>query len=163
MAKLRLDGMAKPFALPAAAADGNWHTLVISHYQAAGQTYTYLDGKQMDKQEDKSILGEVVLGGIDMQVNDLMFYRSALNADEVAAIETGKLLRSSLEIYCPLNNDDLTNVAQSTNTIIRKGTPSSLENTDNDYLRAESFDVLGRTVNADYRGIVIQAGNKVLR
>lgn len=163
VAKLRLDGMAKPFALPAAAADGNWHTLVISHYQAAGQTYTYLDGKQMDKQEDKSILGEVVLGGIDMQVNDLMFYRSALNADEVAAIETGKLLRSSLEIYCPLNNDDLTNVAQSTNTITRKGTPSSLENTDNDYLRAESFDVLGRTVNADYRGIVIQAGNKVLR
>lgn len=133
VAKLRLDGTAKPFALPAAAADGNWHTLVISHYQAAGQTYTYLDGKQMDKQEDKSILGEVVLGGIDMQVNDLMFYRSALNADEVAAIETGKLLRSSLE------------------------------NTDNDYLRAESFDVLGRTVNADYRGIVIQAGNKVLR
>ena len=98
-----------------------------------------------------------------MQVNDLMFYRSALNADEVEAIETGKLLRSSLEIYCPLNNDDLTNVAQSTNTITRKGTPSSLENTDNDYLRAESFDVLGRTVNADYRGIVIQAGNKVLR
>lgn len=163
VAKLRLDGMAKPFALPAAAADGNWHTLVISHYQAAGQTYTYLDGKQMDKQEDKSILGEVVLGGIDMQVNDLMFYRSALNADEVAAIETGKLLRSSLEIYCPLNNDDLTNVAQSTNTITRKGTPSSLENTDNDYLRAESFDVLGRTVNADYRGIVIRDGRKVLR
>ena len=162
-AKLRLNGTSTSVALPAAATDGNWHTLVISHYQAAGQTYTYLDGKQLDKQENKSVLGEVVLGGIDMQVNDLMFYRSALNADEVAAIEAGKLLRSSLEIYCPLNNDDLTNAAQSTNTITRKGTPSALENTEYDYLRAKSFDVLGRTVNTDYHGIIIQAGNKVLR
>ncbi len=162
-AKLRLNGTATSVALPAAATDGNWHTLVISHYQAAGQTYTYLDGKQMDKQEDSALLGEVVLGGIDMYINDLMFYRSALNADEVAALEEGKLLRSSLEIYCPLNNYDLTNAAQSSNTVVRKGAPTALENTDNGYLRAESFDVLGRTVNADYRGIVIRDGKKVLR
>lgn len=162
-AKLRLDGTSTSVALPAAAADGNWHTVVVSHYQAAGQTYTYLDGKQIDKQEDSALLGEVVLGGIDMYINDLMFYRSALNADEVAALEEGKLLRSSLEIYCPLNNDDLTNAAQSANTVTRKGAPTVLENTGNDYLRAGSFDVLGRTVNADYRGIVIRDGKKVLK
>lgn len=162
MAHLRLDGTATPLALPTAAADGDWHTLVISHYQAAGLTYTYLDGKQLDKQEDTRLLGEVVLGGLNMQVSDLMFYRSALNADEVAAIEAGKLLRSSLELYCPLDNA-LDNLAQSTNTLTRKGTPTAVENTANDYLRTRTFDLLGRTVDTNYHGITIRNGEKVLR
>lgn len=163
VAKLRLDGMAKPFALPAAAADGNWHTLVISHYQAAGQTYTYLDGKQIDNYADTQTIGEVVLGGINMQVSDWMFYRSALNADEVQAVEAGKLLRSSLELYCPLNDGNLDNMAQSTNTITHHGTPSAIENPDSAVLSAEAVDVLGRPVGEDYKGVVIIAGKKILR
>ena len=31
-----------------------------------------------------------------------MIYRSALNADEIAALESGRLLQASLEVYSPL-------------------------------------------------------------
>jgi hypothetical protein len=33
-----------------------------------------------------------------------MIYRSALNADEIAAIQKGSLLPSSLEVYAPLTD-----------------------------------------------------------
>lgn len=162
-AQLRLNGTATPIALPESAADGQWHTMLISHYHAAGQTFIYLDGQQIDNYADTQMLGEVVLGGIDMQVSDWMFYRSALNADEVQAVEAGKLLRSSLELYCPLNEGNLDNMAQSTNTITHQGTPSGIEDLDSTTLSAEAVDVLGRPVGKDYKGVVILAGKKILR
>ena len=36
----------------------------------------------------------------------MFLYRSALNADEVAAVNAGKLLKGSLEIYSPLGDVD---------------------------------------------------------
>ena len=162
-AQLRLNGTATPIVLPESATDGEWHTIVISHYHAAGQTFIYLDGRLTDNYTDTQMLGEVVLGGIDMQVSDWMFYRSALNADEVQAVVTGKLLRSSLELYCPLNDANIDNMAQSTNTITHQGTPSAIENTDSAMLSAEAVDVLGRPVGKDYKGVVILAGKKIIR
>ncbi len=162
-AQLRLNGTATPIALPESATDGQWHTLLLSHYHAAGQTFIYLDGKQIDNYADTQTIGEVVLGGINMQVSDWMFYRSALNADEVQAVEAGKLLRSSLELYCPLNDGNLDNMAQSTNTITHHGTPSAIDNPDSAVLSAEAVDVLGRPVGEDYKGVVIIAGKKILR
>lgn len=162
-AQLRLNGTATPIAFPESATDGQWHTLLLSHYHAAGQTFIYLDGKQIDNYADTQTIGEVVLGGINMQVSDWMFYRSALNADEVQAVEAGKLLRSSLELYCPLNDGNLDNMAQSTNTITHHGTPSAIENPDSAVLSAEAVDVLGRPVGEDYKGVVIIAGKKILR
>lgn len=162
-AQLRLNGTATPIALPELATDGQWHTLLLSHYHAAGQTFIYLDGKQIDNYADTQTIGEVVLGGINMQVSDWMFYRSALNADEVQAVEAGKLLRSSLELYCPLNDGNLDNMAQSTNTITHHGTPSAIEDPDSAVLSAEAVDVLGRPVGEDYKGVVIIAGKKILR
>ena len=35
---------------------------------------------------------------------DVFVYRSALNADEVAALSQGRMLKASLEIYSPLND-----------------------------------------------------------
>ena len=52
-------------------------------------------------------------------MKDLMIYRSALNADEVAALNKGSLLQASLEVYAPLTDARLTpgsaleNLAQS--------------------------------------------------
>ena len=37
---------------------------------------------------------------------DLFLYRAALNADEVAAMHAGKMLKGSLEIYSPLTDVD---------------------------------------------------------
>jgi hypothetical protein len=43
------------------------------------------------------------LGGSPADYRDLLIYRSALNADEMAALEEGRLLQASLlEVYSPL-------------------------------------------------------------
>lgn len=50
-------------------------------------------------------------------IHQLLFYRAALTPLEVQALAQGRLLRSSLEIYCPLRQGDTYNYAQSLNTI----------------------------------------------
>ena len=66
------------------------------------------------------LLSSVGVGGpVEADFKDLMVYRSALNADEVSAIEAGRVLQASLEIYAPLADADfkpgsaVKNVAQS--------------------------------------------------
>ena len=50
-----------------------------------------------------------------------MFYRAGMNADEVSALNAGSMLKSSLELYSPLDgininsSDVYVNLAQSTN------------------------------------------------
>ena len=102
--------------LPELPTDANWHTIVISHYYAAGKTYVYLDGLQQSVTNGKILLNKVTLSGL-CSISDLHFWRSGMNADEVAAFETGTMLCSSLEIYAPLNNGNTDNLAQSTNSI----------------------------------------------
>ena len=102
--------------LPTLPADGNWHTLVISHYYAAGKTYIYLDGQLQGSVDGKMLLNQVALSGA-CTVSDLHFWRSGMNADEVAAWQAGKMLCSSLELYCPLNGGSTANCAQSMNRI----------------------------------------------
>jgi lysophospholipase L1-like esterase len=87
-------------------ADGNWHNLVLSHYTARGETLFYVDGRlagrTAERLEPKSFrLGEVT-GAAAFDLRDLLLYRSALNEDEVSALQAGTLLQSSLEIYAPL-------------------------------------------------------------
>ena len=50
-------------------------------------------------------------------IHQLFFYRAALTPLEVQALAQGRLLRSSLEIYCPLLQGNTHNYAQSLNTI----------------------------------------------
>ena len=99
-----------------ALSDANWHTVFVSHYYAAGKTYVYIDGVQQSVSNGQLLLTEVELSGA-CSISDLHFWRSGMNADEVAAFEAGKMLCSSLELYCPLNNNNVTNLAQSTNAI----------------------------------------------
>jgi hypothetical protein len=53
----------------------------------------------------------------------MFLYRAALNADEVAAMNQGKMLKGSLEIYSPLTDADfkadstIENRAQSLNAL----------------------------------------------
>ena len=64
---------------------------------------------------------------------DLLIYRSALNADEAAALEDGKLLQASLEIYSPLADIDahsagaVRNLAQSLSAAHLAGRASHIE------------------------------------
>lgn len=99
-----------------AISDAAWHTIFVSHYYAAGKTYVYIDGVQQSVTNGQMLLSKVEISGA-CTISDLHFWRSGMNADEVAAFESGTMLCSSLEIYCPLNDDNTANLAQSTNTI----------------------------------------------
>ncbi len=50
-------------------------------------------------------------------LHQIRFYRAAMTEQEVRAIAKGKMLRSSLELYCPLRAGDATNIAQTKNKI----------------------------------------------
>ena len=153
-------------AMPTLPADADWHTIVISHYYAAGKTYIYLDGTQMGTIDGKMLVEKIALGGL-CSISDLHFWRAALNADEVAAWQAGKMLCSSLELYCPLNNGETANLAQSTNAIkliTEEGT--AIDNTEDSIENNISnvFTILGQPADRSFRGsVLIIDGKKVLQ
>ena len=83
-------------------ADGNWHNLVVSHYTARGETLFYVDGQLAGRTAERLEPNSFRLGGTAVDLRDALLYRSGLNDDEVAALQSGTLLQSSLEIYAPL-------------------------------------------------------------
>jgi lysophospholipase L1-like esterase len=86
-------------------ADNEWHHIVVSHYAARGETLFFVDGKLAGKVAERLEPKKFALGGPgSSEFKDLYIYRSALNADEVAAIHDGTLLQASLEIFAPLND-----------------------------------------------------------
>ena len=103
-------------SLPTLPDDAEWHTLVVTHYYAAGKTYVYLDNMlQGEAVSGKLLLTQLAVSGA-CTVSDLHFWRAGMNADEVEAWHHHKMLCSSLELYCPLNGS-MDNIAQSLNTI----------------------------------------------
>jgi lysophospholipase L1-like esterase len=84
-------------------ADAQWHQIVLSHYEARGETLLFIDGKLAGKTSERIQPKRFTLGGPrDGEYKDLFIYRSALNADEAAAMASGTLLQASLEIYAPV-------------------------------------------------------------
>ena len=101
-------------------ADAAAHHLVVSHYTARGETLFFVDGTLAGRVFERLEPRQFNLGGAGVvDFKDRLIYRSALNADEVAALESGRLLRASLEVYSPLTDLDArsggtaTNLAQS--------------------------------------------------
>jgi hypothetical protein len=84
-------------------ADAAPHRLVLSHYTARGETLFFVDGKLAGAAAERLEPRRFGLGGVQADYKDLLIYRSALNADEVGALESGRLLQASLEVYSPLN------------------------------------------------------------
>ena len=93
--------------------DGQWHQIVLSHYAARGETLFYVDGALAGKVSEHFAPSAFTLGGsgVDHQgqpgptpadYRELFVFRSALDADEVAALYEGKMLQASLEVYSPL-------------------------------------------------------------
>ena len=136
-------------------ADANWHTVAVSHYYAAGKTFVYVDGVQQGEAiSGKIVLSKVAISGL-CAVSDLSFWRAGMNADEVAAFIAGKMLCSSLELYCPLNEGALTNTAQSTNTIslITDETTAIEQVTPNQI--GQTYTILGQPAERSFRGGVV--------
>lgn len=85
--------------------DAKAHHLVVSHYTARGETLFFVDGTLAGSTKERLEPQRFTLGGGPAaEYRDLLIYRSALNADEVAALERGQLLQASLEVYSPMTD-----------------------------------------------------------
>ncbi len=110
--------------------DGKWHQVSLTHYHASGRTFLYLDGVKITNTtiEEKLIPVRFYLNDFtetaDADFRELFFHRSAMNDEEISALHAGKMLKSSLEIYAPLNGNTATekqalqNFAQSINSLV---------------------------------------------
>jgi uncharacterized protein YjdB len=107
--------------------NGEWHKITLTHFYARGETVLYADKIAIGSVSEKLQALSFNLSDKDapatVDFRELLFYRAGMNAYEVAALNNGRMLKSSLEIYTPLDgqkilsNDILMNLAQSTNTI----------------------------------------------
>jgi len=93
----------------AVAADSQWHHVMLSHYTARGETLLFIDGKLAGAVAERLQPRHFALGGPRRgDYKDLLVYRSALHADEVAALASGTLLQASMEVYAPLADEQFT-------------------------------------------------------
>lgn len=109
--------------------DNRWHKLVLTHYYGRGLTRLYVDSTAEGTAAERLRPTRLDLGGsaapARVQLRDFCFYRSGMNEGEVLALAADSLLKSSLEIYAPLDGsrtvaaDSLLNLAQSLNTLNR--------------------------------------------
>ncbi len=107
--------------------DNQWHQVALTHYFARGETLLYLDGKEVGRLPEQLHLRQLALGGAGAargaRYRNWLFYRAGMNADEVRALAADSLLKSSLELYAPLDgrrigSDSLANLAQSMNGLV---------------------------------------------
>jgi lysophospholipase L1-like esterase len=85
-------------------ADNQWHHVLLSHYTARGETLFFLDGKLAGKTAERLEPKKFGLGASQADYKDLFIYRSALSADEAAALASGTILQASLEVFAPLTD-----------------------------------------------------------
>lgn len=114
--------------------DGQWHKITMTHYYAWGKTLLYTDNALSGNLTEKLTPVSFALNNVNSPDNisyrEWLFYRAGMNADEVAALNSGKMLKSSLEMYSPLDglsvnsSDPYINMAQSTNKVQRISIPT---------------------------------------
>jgi hypothetical protein len=109
--------------------NNQWHKITLTHYYAQGRTLLYIDNVLQGTVVEKIISRKFTIAGENSPVADyrnMLFYRSGMNSSEIAALNGNNLLKSSLELYSPLDaqgitgSDTLVNLAQSTNKIIKR-------------------------------------------
>ena len=108
--------------------DGKWHKITLTHFFARGETRLYSDEIAVGSTFERLMPIKFFINDSNNPKNisyrDLFFYRSGMNTEEIEALNQGKMLKSSLEIYAPLNGkaksqyEQLFNYAQSTNKIL---------------------------------------------
>lgn len=107
----------------ASVTDNAWYKATLTHYYAQGKTVLYVNETKVGELSEKLEVGKFHLSDANspdvIDFRQLFFWRSGMNEDEIAALNNGTMLKSSLEIYAPLDTsgDALVNLAQSTNTL----------------------------------------------
>jgi len=93
------------------------------------------------------------------EVGELFFWRSALSPEEVQALNNGKLLKSSLELYVPLiGATALENKAISTNTLqYFSGETTAIKSTRKTSFPSDPayYNLLGQRVKYPNQGIIL--------
>ena len=151
--------------------NNEWHVITLTHYYAQSRTLLYFDNEAVGELRERiSSIGDVSVGDEEQTVSrllsELFFWRSALTPEEVAAVNSGKLLKSSLELYVPtVSAQSLANLAMSTNTVQYVGGSVSAirQQTACPVHPFRTYDLQGRLVTAGQRGIVLENGRKVMR
>jgi hypothetical protein len=109
--------------------DGQWHTATLTHYHAWGRSRFYIDGANIPGATfviEKLVPVQFYLNDFEqapqsIDYRELFLFRAGMCAEEIAALHDGKMLKSSLEIYAPLDGsaataeETLENRAQSLN------------------------------------------------
>ena len=107
------EGQVQSYTLSYMSAD----TTYTEVYSAAQQKlWQYANGQLVAASEgiDKTVDTITIQGS---NIHQVLFYRAAMTEREVRVLARGKMLRSSLEIYCPLLGGDATNYAQTMNCV----------------------------------------------
>jgi lysophospholipase L1-like esterase len=107
--------------------DNQWHKITFTHFYARGESILYTDnvvsGSINEKLEAKVFSLNPANAPTSIQYRNWFFYRSGMNNIEINALSNGQMLKSSLELYAPLDGQGViggspyVNLAQSTNTI----------------------------------------------
>lgn len=112
----------------AAVNDNQWHKITLTHFYARGKSFLYTDntlsGSLDENLEAKIFSINPANAPVALQYRNWFFYRSGMNAEEITALNNNQMLKSSLELYAPLDGTSatpFTNLAQSTNTIDSSG------------------------------------------
>lgn len=106
--------------------DNQWHVVSLTHYYAQGRTLLYTDKALAGELNEKLTVGKFTIGDKvsteNREYSELFFYRSAMNQEEIDKLCDGRMLKSSLEIYAPLDGSKSTieNLAQSMNSLTVK-------------------------------------------
>lgn len=106
--------------------DNQWHVVSLTHYYAQGRTLLYTDKTLVGELKEKLTAGKFTIGDNastgSREYSELFFYRSAMNQEEIEKLCDGRMLKSSLEIYAPLDGSKSTieNLAQSMNSVALK-------------------------------------------
>lgn len=148
--------------------DTNWHYITLTSYYAQKRTLLYLDKVSAGVLNERlGEIQEVIVGGSPRVICDLAFWRSAMTPDEITAHCNGKMLKSSLEIYVPMDAEgNLENTAQSTNTVRvvvdenivgLNRTPGSGPHPDDTSI----YNISGQNLARAQRGVNIIGGRKV--
>lgn len=161
--------------------DSQWHYITLTHYYAQGRTLLYVDGRPAVDTDSKgelreriSPLSRYVVGdettSVSREFSELMFWRAGMCPEEIAAVEQGKMLKSSLELYVPLaGSTALVNKAMSLNEVeyveaetqgigsLHHGTFHPSARYDN-----RTYDLSGRLAKAGRRQLVIRNGLLVM-
>ena len=90
-----------------------WHRITLSHCPASGETLLYLDSLLVGKAFERIIPNKFLLGiSGKADYKDILIYRSSLNTDEVKTLVDGNIIQSSLEIYSPLNDENILKISE---------------------------------------------------